>query len=108
MGLSGVKEYGDPFDEIRGSCPLLWRAMTETKAGPDHLKEPCKLLIRCVPGGAYASLSDETFGWSLDASSDTLGGCFAALETNLALDQPPIRYWQKHEIQAKKKKKVNT
>lgn len=106
QGIAGNKEFGDPFDPIKSKCPLLWRALTSTEAGPDHTKEPAKLSLKCTPGGAWASLSDDTFGYSLDASCDTLEQCFEALEHNLALPQPPVRYWPNHEVKAKKKRPV--
>lgn len=106
QGIAGNKEFGDPFDPIRTKCPVLWRALTSTEAGPDHTKEPAKLSIKCTPGGAWASISDDTFGYSLDASCDTLEEVFEALERKLTEPQPPVRYWPNHEVKAKKKRVV--
>lgn len=106
QGVSGIKEYGDSFDPARHDFPLLWKAITSTEAGPDHTKEPGKIAIKCTPGGIFVSLSDDCFGFSIDAPCEHLGEAFEALEKELNKSQPAIRYWPNHEPKARKKRKV--
>jgi len=103
--IADTVSFGDDFDPCRSALPTLWHWLTCTEAGPDHIKEPAKLTIKATPGGFYASLADDTFGVSIDASAEHLHECFEALEKALTSPQPAIRTWPKHEVQLKKKKK---
>lgn len=96
---------GDVDDPVAKECPQLWRWMSETSAGDDHVKEPATLTVKLVPGGVLASLGDRTFGVSIDASCTTLSSVWQALEAVLCSPAPPIRQWPKHEIQLRKKRK---
>lgn len=106
QAIGAKKEFGDSFDPARHQWPLLWHWMTSTEAGEAHVKEPAKLSLRASPGGFFASLSDDSFGVSIDASSEHLGGVFDAIEKALAQPQPAIRSWPNHEVKVKKKREV--
>jgi len=92
-------------DEAQLKYPLLWQWLTSCEAGRDHLKVPAKLSIKASGAAFLCSLSDEAYGVSLDASSDSLDGCFAALESALSQPQPAIRTWPNHTPRLRKRKK---
>lgn len=102
---SGGARLGYDLDPAKGTYPRLWRWLTETDAGDDYVKEPGTLAIKATPDGWQVTLSDRTFGKSVDATSETLEGVFLALEVMLDSSNPVIRSWPNHKIELKKKPK---
>lgn len=96
---------GDKADPAAKDWPNLWEWLSRTEAGPDYLKDPARLSLALVPGGVQVALTDATFGVTVDAVSQTLGGVFAALESNLTAQTPTIRTWRKGEVVLRKKSK---
>lgn len=96
---------GNPEDGAAGLYPELWKWLSTTDAGPDHLKDPARLSIKLVPGGALVSLSDDAYGVSLDASCDTIMNALGAIEQALTAEQPAFRTWSRSEVKVRKKKK---
>lgn len=91
--VGGVQLLGDDDDPVRAACPLLWQWLTSTDAGPDHVKDPAKLTLTCVPGGVMVSLIDASLAVSMDVSCKMLGDTFAALEEALRAPNVPLRVW---------------
>jgi hypothetical protein len=103
LGANG--ELGSRSDEVRETCPELWRWLSETEAGADHLKDPATLTIRLVAQGVMVSVGDKTFGVSCDAACATLGEVFRAIEQALTAPTPALRQWPNHQMVLRKKPK---
>lgn len=98
-----------PDDEsARSAWPDLWEWMTSTDAGEDHIKEPARLTVTLGIGEWSVSLTDESLGVSLSATSRTLQGTFEALQLALTSPMPAIRTWKGSEGALKKKKKSSS
>jgi hypothetical protein len=98
-------DLGAADDTARELFPELWKWLSTTEAGPDHLKDPARLTMKLVPGGCLVSLSDDAYGVSLDASSDTLANALTAIEQALRSPQPAFRQWNRDAVKVRKKKK---
>jgi len=95
-----------PDDETAAQrWPDVWEWMTSTDAGEDHTKEPARMTIQLGIGEWSVSLTDESLGVSLSATSRTLEGAFEALQLALTSPCPSIRTWKGSEGALKKKKK---
>ncbi len=108
QALAANASFGAADDQAALSMPTLWRWLTSTDAGSEHLKEPAKLSIRATPGGFMVSLSDDSLGYSLDAAWPTLEGCLSAMEGMLVSNNPPWRKWPNHVMKVRKRPKLNT
>jgi len=98
---------GHASDPAKASLPNVWEWLSTTDAGDEFLKDPCSIRIALVPGGVQGSLTDSSLGVTVDATSETLEGLFAALERNLQSAHPTIRTWRKGDLQLRKKPKKN-
>ena len=96
---------GSGDDPAAQEYPELWKWLSTVEAGPDHLKDPSRLSLRLVPGGVLVSLSDDAYGVSLDASTDTLSQALRAIEQALQSPSPAFRQWSRSEVKVRKKKK---
>lgn len=99
------QQLGNLDDPICTLYPVLFRCLTNTDAGPKHLKEPARLAIRATPGGWLVTLTDESLAVAIDASSPTLEGLWASLEGSLTCIAPAIRTWGRKGIKLKPKSK---
>jgi len=102
---AGGAELGWHLDPAKGQWPKLWRWLTSTEAGPEYIKDPATIAIKATPEGWQVTLSDRSFGTSVDATSESLAGVFEALELMLGSANPVVRSWPNHKIELKKKKK---
>jgi len=102
---AGGAKLGWDMDPSKGKYPRLWRWLTEMDAGEEYVKEPGTLAVKATPEGWQVTLSDRTFGKSVDATSETLEGVFAALEAMIGSTNPVIRSWPGHKIELKKRPK---
>jgi hypothetical protein len=100
------KKIGAADDPAASKFPSLWRFLTETDAGPDFLKDPANLRVNVGPDGVLVTLSDQSLGWSVDASSRHLEGVFEALEAILNGANPPFKQFKdkKTKLKARPKK----
>lgn len=87
---------GGAADEAQMMYPGLWRWLTNTDAGPEHIMEPAKVSVRAVPDGWHIALTSDALGCSLDATASALADAFKALEEVLKQVSPPFRYWPGH------------
>jgi len=102
---SGGAQLGWEMDPAKGKWPRLWRWLTSTDAGEEFVKEPGTITLKATPEGWQATLSDRTFGTSVDSTSESLEGVFDALEAMLGSSNPVIRQWPNHKIELKRKSK---
>lgn len=94
QALGDNHTFGLATDPAAMSWPLLWRWLTSTDAGPEHLMDPAKLSIRAMPTGFVVGLSSEGLAVSLDATCEHLADTFQALEDALKSPHPAFRSWQ--------------
>jgi len=95
---------GNVDDGLQNECPALWGWISVTAAGKGHVMPPGKLTLQLVPGGAVATLRHEGLGKTLEAGSDTLAGCFMALEEQLRKANPPFKNLGKGDPKIRKRK----
>jgi len=98
-------QLGNNSDPGRQAYPNVWEWLSRTEADSEHLKDPARMSLALVPGGVQVSLTDASFGVTVDAVSESLAGVFEALERNLASQTPTIRTWRRGEVVLKKKPK---
>jgi len=95
---------GNVDDGLQTECSNLWGWLTVTAAGKGHVMPPGTLTLQLVPGGAIATLRHQGLGKTLEASSDTLAGCFMALEEMLRKANPPFKSLGKGDPKIRKRK----
>lgn len=95
---------GSQDDPARKDLPELWKWLATVSVGKDLMKQPATLSIRLGPDCVLVSLVDRDLGVSVEASSSSLQGAFAAMEAALTGSNPPVKSWGKRQPHLRKRK----
>lgn len=104
QALGGERVLGAESDPAAKDYPQLWRWLTLTTAGPDHVKQPATITIRMGPEGVLATLTDRDMAASVDVACLHLSEVYAALEKALNSGITGVRSWGKSEPKLRKRK----
>ena len=78
--------YGNPSDPAVTLYPELWAMFTVRVCESGRSKQPGRISVQAVPGGVQITITDLTLSYACQATSETLQGCFAALEEAMGRD----------------------
>jgi len=104
VAMADDQELGNVDDGLATECPNLWQWMSVTSAGKNHVMPPATLTLQLVPGGAIATIRHPGLGKTVEASSDTLAGCFMGMEEMLKKTNPPLKNLGKGDPKIRKKR----
>lgn len=104
MAMGENKVMGHQDDPAANKYPNLWEWLSKVYVGRDKLKTPASLSIRLGPEGALATLTDRDLGYSVEATSPSLEGLFAAIEKQLSDNPAALKQWGKKESNLRKRK----
>lgn len=82
---------GNADDVARETWPTVWDWLTRTTAGKNHVMQPARLTLSMVPGAVICQLAHKGLNYQVEALSDSLAGCFDALEKQLTSSTPGVR-----------------
>lgn len=92
---------GDPAAE---QYPEVWRWLTQTEGGKDHILQPAVIMLQLGPEGCLVSINHRDLKAKVAVACPHIGDALAALEAALTSTNPPIQTWGK-DPQARLKKR---
>lgn len=95
QALGDGRVVGLEDDPAKESYPELWKWLTRTDGGKDHIMQPAVITLQLGPEGALVSLTHRDLHVSCAVACPHLGGALAALEEALASPNPPLKFWGK-------------
>lgn len=105
QALGDGRKIGLDTDPAREKYPNLWRWLTQTEGGQDHILQPAVVSVQLGPEGTLVSMTHRDFKVTCSVACPHLEGCFDALESALSQANPPLRVWGKDpQVRLKKRK----
>lgn len=103
--LGDGRTVGLPDDPAATEFPEVWRWLTQTEGGKDHILQPAVITMQLGPEGALVSLTHRDLKTSCSVACPHLGQALQALERALNDPNPPLRTWGKDpQVRLKKRK----
>jgi hypothetical protein len=103
--LGESRTVGLDTDPARTDFPELWRWLSQTEGGKDHIVQPAVLTLQLGPEGVLITLTHRDFKTSCPASCPHLGDALAAMEAVLNTANPPFKTWGKDpQVHLKKRR----
>lgn len=104
--LGEQRPVGCTDDPAREKYPRLWEWLTlNTDPKGEYLISPATVSVQLGPEGVLATVTLRDLKYSCAAATHNLDDIFAALESALSSDNPPIRTWGKDEPNLRKKRR---
>lgn len=103
--LGDNRKVGLPDDPAADLYPEVWRWLTQTEGGVDHILQPAVITIQLGPEGALVSLTHRDLKTSCSIACPHLGMAIEVLEQALSSPNPPLRTWGKDpQVRLRKRK----